>query len=61
MSRKDEILNVALKLFNETNIQATTTNNIAKAMGISSGNLHYHYKNTEDIIRNLYEQLKSES
>ena len=61
MSRKLEILETARKLFNESNTQAVTTNHIAKAMGISPGNLHYHYSNREEIIRVLYEQLKDES
>ena len=60
MSRKEAILNAALELFNETNTQSATTNHIAKAMGISPGNLHYHYKNREEIIRLLYKQLVDE-
>ena len=60
-SRKLEILETARRLFNESNTQAVTTNHIAKEMGISPGNLHYHYKNREEIIRMLYMQLHSES
>ena len=60
MSRKLEILETARKLFNESNTQAVTTNHIAKAMGISPGNLHYHYKNREEIIRILYTQMREE-
>jgi len=58
MKRKDIILQTALKMFNETNTQAVTTNHIAKEMGISPGNLHYHYKNREEIIRILYTQMR---
>jgi AcrR family transcriptional regulator len=60
MSRKLVILETALKLFNDSNTQTATTNHIAKAMGISPGNLHYHYKNREEIIRKLYLQLQEE-
>ena len=60
MPRKEAILEVALRLFNETNTQSATTNHIAKAMGISPGNLHYHYKNREEIIRLLYKKLVEE-
>jgi len=60
MSRKLEILETARKLFNESNTQAVTTNHIAKAMGISPGNLHYHYKNREEIIRLLYRKMREE-
>jgi len=60
MSRKLEILETARKLFNESNTQTATTNHIAKAMNISPGNLHYHYKNREEIIFKLYIQLREE-
>jgi len=49
---------MARKLFNEGNTQAVTTNHIAKAMGISPGNLHYHYKNREEIVRLLYKEMR---
>ena len=58
MSRKLDILETAKKLFNESNTQAVTTNHIAKAMGISPGNLHYHYRNREEIIRLLYTNMR---
>ena len=61
MSRKLEILETARRLFNESNTQSVTTNHIARAMGISPGNLHYHYANREEIIRVLYEQLSDEA
>ncbi|HIQ28870.1 MAG TPA: TetR/AcrR family transcriptional regulator [Sulfurovum sp.] len=60
MSRKEEILETARRLFNESNTQAVTTNHIAKSMGISPGNLHYHYKNREEIIRLLYTKMREE-
>jgi AcrR family transcriptional regulator len=60
MSRKEDILEVALELFNETSTQSSTTNHIAKAMGISPGNLHYHYKNREEIVRLLYIKMRKE-
>jgi len=58
MSRKLEILETSRNLFNVNNTQAVTTNHIAKAMGISPGNLHYHYSNREEIIRLLYIQMR---
>jgi len=60
VSRKEAILEEALELFNETSTQASTTNHIAKAMGISPGNLHYHYKNREEIVRLLYINMRKE-
>jgi len=61
MSRKEDILEVARGLFNEKGTQSSTTNHIAKAMGISPGNLHYHYKNREEIVRLLYIQMRKET
>ena len=60
MSRKLDILEIARKLFNENNTQSVTTNHIAKAMGISPGNLHYHYANREEIVRLLYTKMRKE-
>ena len=60
MDTKSKILKNALKLFNSTNTQASTTNHISKKMNISPGNLHYHYKNREEIIRELYKNMQRE-
>jgi AcrR family transcriptional regulator len=57
MSTRDRILNAALKLFNEQGTAAVSTNHIAAAAGISPGNLYYHFRNKEDIIRALFERL----
>lgn len=57
---KERILETALQLFNEGNTQSATTNHIAAAAGISPGNLHYHYKNREAIIRRLYTRMHTE-
>ena len=61
MSRKEAILETARELFNETGTQSSSTNHIAKAMGISPGNLHYHYKNREEIVRLLYIKMRKET
>lgn len=60
MTRKTEILEKARELFNDSNTQAVTTNHIAKAMGISPGNLHYHYKNREEIVLLLYRNMREQ-
>ncbi|BDY12233.1 TetR/AcrR family transcriptional regulator [Hydrogenimonas cancrithermarum] len=60
MERKDtweKVLEAALKLFNEEDTQRATTNHIAKAAGISPGNLYYHFRNKEAIIRALYREM----
>ncbi len=53
----ENILDQALKLFNEKGTQAVTLRNIAQAAGISQGNLNYHFKTKSDIIQALYFRL----
>lgn len=57
MSTAERILDTALRLFNEAGTAAVSTNHIANALGISPGNLYYHFRNKEAIIRALFEQL----
>jgi len=57
MSTRDRILDAALALFNEQGTGAVSTNHIAAAIDISPGNLYYHFRNKEDIIRALFERL----
>lgn len=58
---RERILETALTLFNAQNTDAVSTNHIADAVGISPGNLYYHFRNKADIIRSLFEQLFSEN
>lgn len=54
---KEKIKKVSIELFNNQDTLSVTTNHIAKALGISVGNLYYHYKNKEEIIREIYAQM----
>jgi AcrR family transcriptional regulator len=44
-------------LFNERGTAAVSTNHIAEAAGISPGNLYYHFRNKEEIIRAILERM----
>jgi AcrR family transcriptional regulator len=55
-STKEIILTAALELFNEQGVEAITVRHIAQHIGISHGNLCYHFPRKEDIIFALYEQ-----
>jgi AcrR family transcriptional regulator len=57
---KDFILDTAVDLFNEQGTAAVSTNHIAEAAGISPGNLYYHFKNKEDIIRAVLDRMYDE-
>lgn len=57
METRQSILDTALKLFNDKGAYAISTRHIAAEMNISPGNLYYHYRNKEEIIRHLLEQM----
>ena len=56
MSTREKILDTALTLFNTKSTAEVSTNHIAEAATISPGNLYYHFRNKEEIIRNLFER-----
>ncbi|NIG56450.1 TetR/AcrR family transcriptional regulator [Chitinophaga sp. Cy-1792] len=60
MTTKEKILGAALQLYNAKGTDVITIRHIAKEIGISHGNLQYHYKNTEELILALFGQLSSE-
>ena len=56
MKTRECILEAALELFNENGVSEVTTHHVATKCGISPGNLYYHYRNKEEIIRALFDQ-----
>lgn len=54
---KEKIKKTTLLLCNESGSLSVSTNHIAKKLGISPGNLYYHYKNKEAIIRDIYHDM----
>ncbi len=61
MKTKERILLGALQLFNSDAASEVTTNDIARELKMSPGNLYFHYKNKEQIIRELYKRLGQET
>jgi AcrR family transcriptional regulator len=59
MKTRDKIIDTAIQLFNEQGTKAISTNHIAATTCISPGNLYYHFRNKEDIIRAIFEQMDS--
>ncbi len=54
MNTKERIIQSSIALFNEHGERAITTNHIAAHLGMSPGNLYYHFKNKNDIIRHIF-------
>ncbi|MFC3912958.1 TetR/AcrR family transcriptional regulator [Pseudaeromonas sharmana] len=56
MKTKDKIIHAAIELFNLQGEQNVTTNHIAAHLGMSPGNLYYHFRNKEDIIQAIFDR-----
>lgn len=54
MKTRDRIIQASLEMFNEQGERNVTTNHIAAKLGISPGNLYYHFKNKQQIIYDIY-------
>jgi AcrR family transcriptional regulator len=57
---KQRIMDTAVDLFNKDGVQSITSRHIAKEMGISYGNLDYHFKNKEVLLLAIYKQMRAE-
>jgi len=57
---KDKILRTALGLFNNEGESAVSSVDIASVIGISPGNLYYHYKGKDEIIVELFADFEEE-
>lgn len=56
MKTREKIIHASIELFNENGERNITTNHIASHLGISPGNLYYHFRNKEDIIFAIYNE-----
>lgn len=56
---RDRILQSSLELFNVQGERSVTTNHIAAHLGISPGNLYYHFRNKQMIIAELFARYEA--
>lgn len=54
------IVEGALELLNRADGAAVTTNHIAAHLGMSPGNLYYHFRNREEIVRAMFPRIVAE-
>ena len=57
---KTRVLSTALGLFNNEGESLVSAVDVASVMGISPGNLYYHYKGKDEIILALFEDFEEE-
>ena len=60
IDKKQLLLNAATKLFVERGFHATPTSAISKEAGVSAGILFHYFKTKDDLIENLYVEIKKE-
>lgn len=58
--RRDEILDVAERLFCTNGYDNTSTNDILAEIGIARGTLYYHFKSKEDILDAMIDRILDE-
>ena len=57
ISTRERILEACRKLFNERGPNKVTTAEIAESVGISEGNLHYHFQRKDQIVEALFDRF----
>lgn len=57
-NRRAQLLDAAAHLFSERGFHATSMRDIAKAVGMLSGSIYYHFESKEEMLLAVYEEGK---
>ncbi len=57
MNTKEKIIATAIKVFNEKGYSAVNLKELAQTLGISRGNLTYHFNNKQDLLEAIVEEM----
>src|SRR5690349_3816755 len=60
VTRRDELLEIAAKLFAERGFRNTTVRDIADAAGILSGSLYHHFDSKESMVDEILQTFQQE-
>ncbi|MCZ6412857.1 MULTISPECIES: multidrug efflux transporter transcriptional repressor AcrR [Enterobacteriaceae] len=55
LATRQHILDVALKLFSQRGVSATSLADIAQAAGVTRGAIYWHFKNKSDLFSEIWE------
>lgn len=58
--RKKEIIDVAMRIFEEKGIMKTSMNDIAKKMNVAKGLLYYYFTSKDELISEVIESFSKE-
>ncbi len=61
MTTKQRIVNQAIESYNSYGVANVTSRDLAKTLGISHGNLDYHFPNKEALLIAIYKQMKKDA
>ena len=57
LKTREAILDSAIRVFSIRGVSRTTLANIAKEAGVTRGAIYWHFRNKEDLLAALWEQL----
>ena len=60
MKTKQKIILQAIAAYNSHGVTNVTSRDLADSLGISHGNLEYHFKNKEELLIAIYKQMRKD-